>query len=383
MPTRLLRSALRPRLLTTAAALLGTLVSTPPALATPLVQNVSGTLSHGGTVTITGAGFGSKSKAAPLVWDNASGNSINDKWTGGWPSQLPGYNLGYYAPMRGIGLPHSHVTRYIAGAHAAMTGANAGYDVLMFKSIALPALPYYIYASWYQRADDLWHFGGDNNFKTFDYSDGDEPYALNKSWYICYGPPHPDSNTDAGVQWTNQTSTPLSNPDRNGHNAWWGNAVNPMAGKWSKVEIAIKLSNQSDGYINIWENGHQVMNYAGITDNYGGTRRAIAVGGYARMQGYTNNWRYFDDVYVDTTLSRVVLADKPVLSQATIVENQIPSAWSDSSITAQVNLGKFTQGQAAYLFVVDASGTVSATGLALTAGGTTVMPNPPSQFTVQ
>jgi hypothetical protein len=383
MPTRLLRSALRPRLLTTAAALLGTLVSTPPALATPLVQNVSGTLSHGGTVTITGAGFGSKSKAAPLVWDNASGNSINDKWTGGWPSQLPGYNLGYYAPMRGIGLPHSHVTRYIAGAHAAMTGANAGYDVMMFKSIALPALPYYIYASWYQRADDLWHFGGDNNFKTFDYSDGDEPYALNKSWYICYGPPHPDSNTDAGIQWTNQTSTPLSNPDRNGHNAWWGNAVNPTAGKWSKVEIAIKLSNQSDGYINIWENGHQVMNYAGITDNYGGTRRAIAVGGYARMQGYTNNWRYFDDVYVDTTLSRVVLADKPVLSQATIVENQIPSAWSDSSITAQVNLGKFTQGQAAYLFVVDASGTVSATGLALTAGGTTVMPNPPSQFTVQ
>jgi len=383
MPTCLRRSALRPRLLTTAAALLGTLVFMPPALATPLVQNVSGTLSHGGTVTITGAGFGSKSKAAPLVWDNASGNSINDKWTGGWPSQLPGYNLGYYAPMRGIGLPHSHVTRYIAGAHAAMTGANAGYDVMMFKSIALPALPYYIYASWYQRADDLWHFGGDNNFKTFDYSYGDEPYDVSKSWYICYGPPHPDSNTDAGVQWTNQTSTPLSNPDRNGHNAWWGNAVNPMAGKWSKVEIAIKLSNQSDGYINIWENGHQVMNYAGITDNYGGTRRAIAVGGYARMQGYTNNWRYFDDVYVDTTLSRVVLADKPVLSQATIVENQIPSAWSDSSITAQVNLGKFTQGQAAYLFVVDASGTVSATGLALTAGGTTVMPNPPSQFTVQ
>ena len=139
MPTCLRRSALRPRLLTTAVALLGTLVSTPPALATPLVQNVSGTLSHGGTVTITGAGFGSKSKAAPLVWDNASGNSINDKWTGGWPSQLPGYNLGYYAPMRGISLPHSHVTRYIAGAHAANTGANSGYAVMMYKSMALPA----------------------------------------------------------------------------------------------------------------------------------------------------------------------------------------------------------------------------------------------------
>jgi hypothetical protein len=80
----------------------------------------------------------------------------------------------------------------------------------------------------------------------------------------------------------------------------------------------------------------------------------------------------------------VVLADKPVLSQASIVEVQIPSAWSDGSITAQVNLGKFTQGQAAYLFVVDASGNVSATGLPVTAGGTStaLTPNPPSGFTV-
>jgi len=126
------------------------------------------------------------------------------------------------------------------------------------------------------------------------------------------------------------------------------------------------------------------MNYVGITDNYGGTRRGVAVGGYARMQGYTSNWRYFDDVYVDTTLSRVVLADKPVLSQASIVELQIPSAWNDGSISAQVNLGKFTQGQMAYLFVVDASGNVSATGIAVTAGGsaTTLTPNPPSGFSV-
>ena len=61
----------------------------------------------------------------------------------------------------------------------------------------------------------------------------------------------------------------------------------------------------------------------------------------------------------------IVLADKPVLSQATIVENQIPSAWSDTSITATVNLGKFAQGQPVYLFVVDSTGTASAAGLAL------------------
>jgi hypothetical protein len=119
-----------------------------------------------------------------------------------------------------------------------------------------------------------------------------------------------------------------------------------------------------------------------VTDTYGGSHRTISVGGYARMQGFTNNWRYYDDVYLDTTLSRIVLADKPVLSQATIVENQIPSAWSDTSITATVNLGKFAQGQTVYLFVVDSTGTPSGSGLALTAGATAFMPSAPGAVAV-
>jgi hypothetical protein len=100
------------------------------------------------------------------------------------------------------------------------------------------------------------------------------------------------------------------------------------------------------------------------------------------MVGHTSNWRYFDDAYLDTTLSRVVLADKSALSRATIIENQIPSSWNDGSITATVNLGKFAQGQAAYLFVVDSSGTPSATGVAVTAGGTAATPNAPSAISV-
>lgn len=368
-------------LLKTTAMLLGLLASTEAVLGAPVVQQVSGPLDHNAIITITGSGFGSKATPAPLVWDNATSNALTDKWSGGWPSMLPGYNVGYYSPMRGIDPPHPRDTRYIAGAHAANTGAFSGYAVMIWKTIPLPSLPYYIYASWYQRADDQWHFGGDNNFKTFDYSDGENPYA-NKSWYTAYGPPHPDSRT-SGAQWTTEIGTPLSLPDRNGHNAWWGSGVNPMAGTWSKVEIAIRVTDQPDGYINVWENGHPVLNYVGLTDNYGGTKRTISVGGYARMQGYTSNWRYFDDVYVDTTLSRIVLADKPVLSEATIIENQIPSAWSDNSLTATVNLGKFTQGQPVYLFVVDSTGTPSASGLALTAGGSVFMPSSPSAVSVR
>jgi hypothetical protein len=359
---------------------IGVLAGILPALGAPVIQQISGALDHKGTITISGSGFGSKTSAAPLVWDDATESDISKNWDGAWPNELPGYNTNYYSPMRGINPPHSHDKRYIAGAHAAATGA--GYDVIFFKVFSRQPFPSYIYASWYQRADDKWVFGGDNNFKTFAYSEGWGPYRAN-AWYTCYGPPHPSSNTDF-AQWLTKSSPALSNPDVNGHNVWWGIGVNPMAGRWSKVEIAFKVTDQTNGYVRVWENGRQVVNYAGPTDTFPGTQRTIGIGGYARMYGYPSNWRYWDDAYVDTTLSRVVLTDKPVLSQATIIENQIPSAWSDDSITATVNLGQFTQGQTAYLIVVDSSGTPSTTGFAVTAGGagTGATPNAPSSISV-
>jgi|SRR5882762_614485 len=358
------------------------LAGTAPALCAPAVQQISGTLDHKSTITISGSGFGYKAPAAPLVWDDATGSDITDKWDGAWPNRVPGYNTNYYRPMRDIKPPHSHDDRYIAGAHATTAGAYSGEMVIFFKNIQLRPFPFYVYASWYQRADDSWVFGGDNNYKTFDYSAGAEPMS-GKNWFTAYGPPHPASPTD-GAQWLfTDNGQSLMNPDVNGRNAWWGSAVNPMARRWSKVEITVKVTDQSSGYIRVWENGHQVMAYVGPTDRYPGMERTIGIGGLARMTGQPKNWRYFDDAYLDTTLSRVVLANKRVLSQATIIENQIPSAWSDGSIVATVNLGQFTQGQTAYLFVVDSSGTPSTTGLAVTAGGTVSTPNAPSAISVR
>lgn len=359
------------------------LVAVRPALSAPAPQQVSGTLNHGATITISGTGFGSKPTAAPLVWDDASGNTILDKWDGAWPYLLPGFNTGYYSPMHGVNPPHSHDSRFIAGAHAGSINAYGGYDVVFFKNFTLQPFPFYIYASWYQLADSGWVFGGDNNYKTFAYSICCSPYELPNDWFTAYGPPHPGSTTD-GAQWTIvDNANSLSNPDANGHNAWWGSGVNPMAGVWSKVEIAIKVTNQTDGYVKVWENGSQVVGYVGSTDKYAGNRRTVGIGGFARIQ-VPQNWRYWADAYVDTTLSRVVLADKPVLAQATIIENQIPSAWTDTSVTATVNLGRFAQGQMAYLIVVDSSGTASAAGVAVTAGGgAAAVPSPPSAVGVK
>jgi hypothetical protein len=97
----------------------------------------------------------------------------------------------------------------------------------------------------------------------------------------------------------------------------------------------------------------------------------------------SNNWRYFADVYLDYTPARVVLANNSVLGQATIIEPQIPSAWTASSISVSVNLGKFASGQTAYLFVFDSTGTASAAGFPITVGGATTTLPAPSNLRVQ
>ena len=135
------RCALRRSLLGIGASVLGFATATHGALATPLPQGVTGALNHGATITISGSGFGSKAIAAPLAWDNASAKLVADVWTGAWPDKLPGYNIAYYSPMRGIGLPHSHDARYIAGAHAGDTGADTGY-VLMWKACPCRHCPF-------------------------------------------------------------------------------------------------------------------------------------------------------------------------------------------------------------------------------------------------
>lgn len=341
---------------------------TGSAVAAPTLQSASGAFSHKSAVTITGSGFGTKDIAAPIVWDDASGNNINDKWDLTWPNTNAAYNMAYRLPQRGIGLPHNNITKYLAGAHGG-TGANGGAAVMVWKDRVISSYPAYTYASWYQRSDDAWVFGGDNNYKCFDFTKGTGGYDLPNNWYLEYNA-RPTSPTSSAA-WhllDDAYGTSAASLDGPTSNWWQGSAVNPMAGAWSKIELEIKYTNQSDGYIKLWENGVQRVSYTGHTDRYAGTQRSEGIGGYARMYPQSNNWRYFADIYLDYSRARVVLANDATLAKATIIESQIPSAWSASSISFSVNLGKFTTGQTAYLFVFDPSGVPNTTGYPITVG---------------
>lgn len=65
--------------------------------------------------------------------------------------------------------------------------------------------------------------------------------------------------------------------------------------------------------------------------------------------------RYFsDDIYFDFTHARVIMHDAATLAGSTEWEIQIPTAWSDTSVTVQVNQGSMAAGTK-YMTVIDAS----------------------------
>jgi len=281
-------------------------------------------------------------------------------------------------------------------------GGDNGRAVMVFKDRTMSSYPQYSYISWYQRADDNWWFNpaDDYNYKTFDFSNGSTPYTNNESspgvsnpydsnWYTAYASLELSSRT-AGVDYAmNDDGASLQNPDANGHsmaNWWLGAATNPMGGTWAKVEMEIVYTNTTSGYIKLWENGALKIDYAGSTDKNIGTTRNEGIGGYARDRSI-NNWRYFADIYLDYSRQRVLIGNAATLAGSTTFrEVQVPSVWSNTSITVTVNQGAFANSANAYLYVFDATGTANATGYPITfgssGGGDTTPPNVPSGLSV-
>ena len=74
-----------------------------------------------------------------------------------------------------------------------------------------------------------------------------------------------------------------------------------------------------------------------------------------------------DDFYMDNTRARVEVCNAPTYSASTKCELQLPTAWSDSSITATLKKGYLSAGTA-YVYVVNAAGNVNASGFAVTVG---------------
>jgi len=78
---------------------------------------------------------------------------------------------------------------------------------------------------------------------------------------------------------------------------------------------------------------------------------------------------YYDDVYVDDTWARVEMGDNISYTSCNNREIQIPrDTWTDGQLTFTVNVGTFTPGQHAYIFVIDADNNPPDEGVRVTVG---------------
>jgi hypothetical protein len=355
-------------------------------MTTPTISGVSGTVSHGSSITVSGANFGSKGTAAPEVWDDCTGTNVLDKWTGKWPSTAASqYNVDYRTTQRSVPMPHSRISKYMCGCFIG-GGFDSGNNVIVWRDRTLSGYPSYYYASWYQQYDPGWTFGlgspADDNLKFFAVSKQPSPSELPNNWYISFnnGPPDTtsvsefaivdDDDTDIGYHGSPFTFANIQDYDRNSKDHWWELYTNPFNGHWFKYEVEMVFDSVADsttGLVKMWEDCVLKMDYQGRNHIVSHLDVSIGIGGFARSHASTN-FTYFADLYVDNTRQRICLGNNASYNSCTVREMQIPTAWSGSSITATVNLATFNGGATVYLFVVNELGEVSS-GFQLTADG--------------
>jgi len=357
-------------------------------LAMPSVIEVSGSFIHDQSVTVSGSGFGTKSPAAPLVWQNHESCTTNASitsdcgyaYTGG-----PGYgpnvaytktdrhygNFGSKAarldcyPMSGIGndscfpeighdIPGGSLEIYMSHQFYWTRYVGPGGGAFIFKLSRGGATPYYSgvpkYGVVIRPGSDGIDYGGDTHIVT---AAGNQ---YRQNW------PSP-VNSD---KWNRQEyHYKLSNPagTANGAFEWWVNGIRNDG--WTNV--VTRASSESENVIK-----YIMTSFDGI-DQYGLTN------------GY---YLYMDDYYLDITQARVEICSGSTWANRGKCEIQPPTAWdaNGQKIIFTVNGGAIPASANQFLYVVDSTGIANSNGYAITFGGTPKtgpIPNAPRALTIQ
>ena len=367
-------------------------------LAAPSIGGVNGTISNGQAVSLSGSSFGSKTTAAPAYYFGNQANTVG---------QLPA-NL-YSSDTTGGGFVANDNDRVTGQINikwhytaTSPTGTDNpaemwGRDVFDFGS---PITEYYMTAWVYidktGTTCDTWQW------KYISASPSHEGYLTypneagiagmwfwresENRWFGTalqeYYSPYVTSNNYQDVSNHYQTSGSMPN------DGWLWN-------QWQRMEFYEKASDSGTGVVymnrigragapieyhtNWWNMGPGDMakgwRYTGIGMAIASvSRTASACNGEGKVVNFT---LYNDQVYLDTTQARVELCDSSTWSARTHCEIQPATAWTDTGATITLNQGTFSNGNIAYLYLVDSNGNTS-NGQQVTIGSGSVDTTPPA-----
>jgi hypothetical protein len=374
--------------------------------ADPIINSVTGSLSHKASITINGSNFGAKSPAAPLIWDDCEDSTVNSDsavtakgWVDVWPrigsaAYAPARTRYRNIPYRNTPAPHQYSEKYLAGAHYTYANNSPAYiggsPDPQYRAVMVTAdngrAASNWYASFYYRLDPLWHSDGNyNNHKMTVVQQSGAAYT-GTNQYNAYCSSHSPARQSGD---TCRIEGHSSNNELGGCNTC-PNTNNP-SDAWVKFEEVI--GTKRNLYIDRTN---------AFRDDPLSSIRSFTIGGYYRyvVNGGSisntsdyrggildSNYRYFDDMYVDTSLARIMLCNNSNYTNATICEPQIPFAWSASSTSCKVNLGSLPSSGTGYLFVFDSSNNHNTTGYPVTigggGGGDTDPPEPPTGLRIE
>jgi hypothetical protein len=328
------------------------------------ITGVTGSVSDRSTITISGSGFGTKPNGAKpfLYWNpgaTASTNLDPNSRMTAWED----------APQWGSILRNQMAPNSVASyeVSVATTGSEAIIDGFAFTSDRL-----YLFNKWRV------------NF------DGQQAYAQRADWNmkgwrwwyddfshdIVNGFADNEVNGNPRYYMENTSSGPSYAGMGLPTNAW-------MTEEWQMVQGDMDVSNAN---LKVFQNGKQTVNYAdkSRTSGYPSKYNKLFSHQMERVSG-PSTWKlWYDIVYVDDSWARVVVSDQPTWNTGASqgIEIQIPTAWSDTSITVVLRQGAFSSLAGKYLYVIGTSGQpVSTTGFQLC--NDCKQPKPPSNIQTQ
>ncbi|HRC72046.1 MAG TPA: hypothetical protein PK880_05875 [Candidatus Competibacter sp.] len=298
--------------------------------------NISSASNNGGNITITGSGFGIRS--------NYGGGQpfLNKAWTNFESGVLTGGNItmGSYPQNWRVGTTNNRTNSkkyaekfYSVGELGALEIDQSGTPREWFASFWIKML------SNNQSGKFFRIYGSNGNIF---FSTGGPDYTIRAASEGADGPTQ------------------------------WGSPNSLSANAWHKFEVYMSDNPKA---LTVWLDGVEQWSRPDLVPtNFGANGHTIDIGnmidGPERGYGVAGSYSY-DDVFIDHTRARVELGNTDTWSNSTIREVQIPTAWSDGSITVNINKGSFTTGTA-YLFVVDSAGNASkGYPITLSAGNTT------------
>lgn len=364
-------------------------IGAPPLSAAPVVQGISGSVLNSATLTIVGTGFGSKPVAAPLAYDSFDSYPA-DTFLGDLLRQ--GSRYGY------LGRPSTDLYRSsVVTSPAGRTGKSARVinfpsatdplryqrQVLYSADSLLSTSRYFTIDAWLYTDPDAWSGSAGYQFKSFglshdpDWSD-QTPGFITCFWNYTSGAP----NFPGGMleHW----------PSGALQDHWMKSGI--LDRTWIHLRCYVDAGSVGgsvtvrDGSLQLYNENTPIVNTpAKFYDDSVGARRMLSFYFGAYVGSATTGGRmdaYWDDVYIDNSWARVEIGNASVYSSCTHREIQIPSAWTPSAVSCTVSQGSFANGQQAFLYVADATGTMNAQGYPITFGGTvSESPGQPGQPT--